>query len=154
MKKLLLCSILFSSVILVQAQPAHGGRYYANKAVPPDQRKTTPPPAPPSPAPAQSGAASTSTTTKAVPAIHTKTAEEKQEIVERTIEHQRKRAEAGNDIAQYDYGMRFLRGEGVEKNLDTARKWLERSAKQGNTLAQKQLDDLAKKAAQPEQAKP
>jgi len=38
--------------------------------------------------------------------------------------------------------MRYFRGDGVEKNLEEAAKWLEKSAKQGNETAGKRLDDV------------
>ncbi len=55
------------------------------------------------------------------------------------LQWQMDRAEKGSDNAQYTLGMRYLNGEGVEKNGKKARKWLEASAKQGNTEAKKAL---------------
>jgi len=79
----------------------------------------------------------------AVPAapVKPKTDAEKAELLKKTIETEKRRAEAGSDSAQYDVGMRYFRGDGVEKNLEEAEKWLERSAKQGNETAGKRLAD-------------
>lgn len=147
MKTVVLVVLLVSAVVTTHAEPQRGARHYANKATPKSQR-TEAPPAPPAPPAAPGSPAPANGASNAAPVVRGKSAEEKQEIVERTVEYQRKRAEKGNDVAQYDYGMRFLRGEGVEKDLATARKWLERSAAQGNSLAKKQIEDLDKKPAE------
>ena len=151
MKKLLFWGLVFSSFV---ASAQFSGKHYAKKAGnaqqrnqetarainqapegPPPQSKTAPPPS-------QSQQTSSN---KAKVVIPEKSAEAKQDIVQRTVEIQRKRAEKGDAIAQYDYGMRLLRGEGLEKNMDEARKWLKRSADQGNSLAKKQLAEIEKK---------
>ena len=44
-------------------------------------------------------------------------------------------AESGNAIAQYNLGPCYFGGTGVEQDLDFARDWLERSAKNGNKKA-------------------
>ena len=75
-------------------------------------------------------------------AVKTKTDAEKAELLKKTIKSERKRAEGGSDAAQYDVGMRYFRGDGVEKNLEEARKWLEMSAKQGHETAAKRLEDV------------
>lgn len=46
------------------------------------------------------------------------------------------RAKDGNDAAQYELGMRMLRGEGVPENQKTAIDWLIKSATLGNEDAQ------------------
>ncbi len=71
-----------------------------------------------------------------------KTQAEKNEILRKTIESQKTRAEAGSASAQYDLGVRYLDGNGVEKNLELAKKWLELSAKQGNSQAAKKLENF------------
>ena len=60
----------------------------------------------------------------------------------RTVEFQRKRAEAGATSAQYDLGMRHLTGDGVEKNLAEARKWFNAAAKQDHVWSKKKLAEL------------
>lgn len=42
------------------------------------------------------------------------------------------RAEAGDMVAQLDYGWCLLRGEGVVQNYDEGISWIEKSSKQGN----------------------
>jgi len=49
------------------------------------------------------------------------------------------RAEQGNEQAQYSLGLRYYKGQTVQKNLKMALKWLERAAKQGSIDAQKLL---------------
>jgi TPR repeat protein len=89
------------------------------------------------------GAAGTATRTNA-PIIHQQSAAEKAEGTKKAVEFQKKRAAEGVASAQYDLGVRYLKGDGVEKNLDEARKWLDASAKQGNSMAAKKLEDLKK----------
>ena len=74
-----------------------------------------------------------------------KTKEQKEELVRKTIEFQKKRAEAGAPTAQYDLGMRYLNGDGVEKDLDLAKKWLSAAATNGNSQAAKKLETLSEK---------
>lgn len=120
------------------------------KQLPPGSVATQPPPppVPPSTAKPVSPSATTSARTGlvAVPVapVKTKTDAEKEEILKKTMESERRRAEGGSDSAQYDVGMRYFRGNGVEKNLEEAKKWLEMSAKQGNETAAKRLEDVKK----------
>lgn len=60
----------------------------------------------------------------------------------RVLEFQRRRAAAGAPTAQYDLGMRYLKGDGVEQNAALARHWLELSAKGGNKQAARTLESL------------
>jgi TPR repeat protein len=102
--------------------------------------------APASPAPAQTivpvPASQPRILTNAVPE---KTKEQKEEMLRKTIEFQKKRAETGAPTAQYDLGMRYLNGDGVEKNSELAEKWLRASATNGNSQAAKKLEELNKK---------
>ena len=43
-----------------------------------------------------------------------------------------KKAEAGDAEAQFEVGKAYKNGEGVEKDLNEAMKWLKKSAEQGN----------------------
>jgi hypothetical protein len=98
----------------------------------------------PTPAPAQTTAPAPQPRiiTNAVPE---KTKEQKEEITRKTIQFQMKQAEQGAPTAQYDLGMRYLNGDGVEKNLELAEKWFQASATNGNSLAAKKLEELKKK---------
>ncbi len=69
-------------------------------------------------------------------------AAEKAAADERLLDFQIKRAGAGSPTAQYELGLRYLTGKGVEKNLLEGRKWLEASAKQDNVWAQRKLKEL------------
>ena len=53
-----------------------------------------------------------------------------------------KSASAGNAESSRYLGLMFLRGKGVEKNLQTAVEWFEQAAKGGDSLAQKNLVTL------------
>ncbi len=77
--------------------------------------------------------------------IPEKTKAQKDEMVRKTIAFQKKQAEAGAPTAQYDLGVRYLNGDGVEKDSELARKWLNASATNGNTQAAKKLLELEKK---------
>lgn len=74
-----------------------------------------------------------------------KTAEQKAKILQKTIEFQKKRAEEGAPTAQYDLGMRYLNGDGVEKDSELGQKWLSAAATNGNTQAIRKLEELKKK---------
>ncbi|MBI3875696.1 MAG: SEL1-like repeat protein [Verrucomicrobia bacterium] len=53
-----------------------------------------------------------------------------------------KRAESGSAQAQYDLGLRYLTGDGVEKDDGKAREWLQKSADGGNAQARNKLNSL------------
>ena len=78
-------------------------------------------------------------------AVPGKTEKEKDELLRKTIDYQKKRAEEGSATSQYDLGMRYLKGDGLEKNLELARKWLTKSADGGNSQAKEKLSNLDKK---------
>ena len=63
----------------------------------------------------------------------------------KTIEFQKKRAAEGSPSAQYELGLRYLNGDGVEKDEAVGLKFLEDSAKQDYTLAKKKLEELKEK---------
>jgi hypothetical protein len=60
----------------------------------------------------------------------------------RVLESQRKYAQNGYPTAQFDLGIRFLDGRGVEQNRDLAIHWLQESSKNGGTAATQKLRDL------------
>ncbi len=139
--KIFLLSVLMifaqiSFLSSAQAQ-ATSSRALTRKIVPPKESPA------PDPAPAAKPLVKPPVVAAPVPA---KTEEEKAEILKKTVESQKKRAEEGSASAQYELGMRYLNGNGVEKNLKLARKWLELSAQQGNATAAKRLEALQKTA--------
>ena len=81
-----------------------------------------------------------------------KTKIEQEAVLKHTVEFQRVRAESGSAQAQYDLGKRYFSGDGVEKDLREARKWLALSAQQGNELAGAKLEQLNK--LEPAEAQP
>jgi TPR repeat protein len=54
----------------------------------------------------------------------------------------RRSAEADNHWAQLELGRRLARGDGVERDLEEGRMWLEKAAAQGNETAQRTLAGL------------
>lgn len=68
-------------------------------------------------------------------------AEIKEDYIRHLPEIQRA-AEAGNPNAQAILGTMYKRGWGVERNDSLAYEWLEKSAKQGNKMAQNNLAGL------------
>lgn len=102
------------------------------------------------PAPAQAGS-SPARATSAVPpappgsppAPRRASAQSPEETQRKVLENQKRLAEKGYPSAQYDLGMRYLKGDGVEKNPDLARQWLQKSAQNGNTDAAQRLRELA-----------
>jgi hypothetical protein len=67
---------------------------------------------------------------------------DKDELEKRVVAFQKQRSEAGSDSAQYELGMRYAQGRGVEKDLGLARQWLKLSAAQGNKEAEAALAKL------------
>ncbi len=82
----------------------------------------------------------------AVPAVTVtnspKAQAEREAAKKRAIEFQRKRAEGGSASAQYELGVRYLNGDGVEKNPAEAHKWLTAAARQDHVWAKKKLAEL------------
>ena len=121
------------------------------------RRLSPPAPAPARPAPAPpTVVAPAPAMAPAQPVDPEKAKAEKEATVKRIVEFQRKRAEAGSATAQYDLAMRYLKGDGVEKDLALAKKWLQAAAKNGHTLAPKKLEALKQQEQlkPPEQPKP
>jgi TPR repeat protein len=56
---------------------------------------------------------------------------------------QKKRAEEGSDNAQYELGVRYLTGNGVDQDEKLGKEWLEKAAKNGNPKATKKLEELS-----------
>lgn len=73
----------------------------------------------------------------------------REELTRKTVEFQTQRAENGSATAQYDLGVRYLTGDGVQTNLDLARKWLTLSAAQTNHQAMQKLVELDRKTTAP-----
>ncbi len=108
-------------------------------------------PAPTAPAAAQSkpATASASSTNSPAPAkvISTANPAAIDEAKQKAFEAQMKRAEQGSPYAQYELAMRYLTGNGVEKDESTGRIWLEEAARNGSSDATRKLQalDAAKK---------
>ena len=115
---------------------AQTARQLTRKIVPPPANQAPPPPArPPAAVPAQPAVSPT-------PADEDKEKAKQAEGLKKTIEFQKKRAEAGSASAQYELALRYLFGDGLEKDVEPGRKWLEKSAAQDYAQAKKKLEDL------------
>jgi type IV secretory pathway VirB10-like protein len=130
---------------LASSLHAQSARQLTRKIVPPPspqppagQSAAPAKPAPPTP-PATPGSPSTAVPAPPPPADAEKA---RQETIRKTVEFQKKRAEDGSAAAQYDLGLRYLKGDGVEKDEKTGRKWIETSATNGYSLAIKKLEEL------------
>ena len=60
------------------------------------------------------------------------------------IEEWKKSAEQGDAEAQYELGMAYYFGQGVEQDDKQAIEWYTKSAEQGNTSAQHELESIKK----------
>jgi len=67
---------------------------------------------------------------------------------QRIIEFQKQNAISGNRSAQYDLGMRYLKGDGVEQDDALALQWLKNAAQAGHSRAEKELPALEKRIAE------
>jgi len=105
-------------------------------------RKIVPPPAPAT-QPAPPPAAAPSQPAVAPAPVDTEQEKAKQaETLKKTIAFQKKRAEDGSASAQYELAVRYLKGDGLDKDVETGRKWLEKSAAQDYSLAKRKLEEL------------
>ena len=114
-----------------------GARRYTQRLAP-----QTAQPAPPPVAPSKAAVGPAST--NAAPVNAEKAKEEKDAVLKRTVDFQKKRAEEGSASAQYDLGKRYLNGDGVEKNLAEAKKWFDAAAKQEHVGAAQKLEEIQK----------
>ena len=67
---------------------------------------------------------------------------EKERLTQNTVKWQMQRAEEGSSTAQYGLGIRYLNGDGVEKDPDKARLYLRKAADGGEDRAIKKLEQL------------
>lgn len=145
--------ISFVTVSVAQAQITSAGSYTRRiapnraPARPAPARAAAPAPAAraqarPAPAAAAQPATPPAVAATPAPVDPEKVKEGKDDVDRKRLEWQKKRAEEGSPYAQYDLGVRFLTGDGVEKDAETARKWLELASKNGNSSATKKLAEL------------
>jgi|GEM_PF-2941219 len=128
---------LILAILPVASHAQYSARQLTRKIVPQNQ---TQPNRAPAPAPASPAVAPNSLTA----GDSEKAKAAKSEAQRRAVDYQKKRAEEGSGQAQYDLGVRYLKGDGVELNDKLGREWLEKSAKNGFSQAQRKLDELPK----------
>ena len=96
----------------------YGARRYVKPIAPQTQLATPPATLSPTPPPLPGTTPPARPQTNTVDAeILKKQTDQKAETLKRTIEFQKKRAEQGSAVAQFDLGKRYLMGDGLEKNL-------------------------------------
>lgn len=78
-----------------------------------------------------------------------KAAAEKEAVLKNAIEFEKSRANNGAAWAQYKLGLRYLNGEGVEKDETAGRKWLQAAADNGDSQAKSKLQLLDSKDSGP-----
>jgi hypothetical protein len=166
--RLILLSVLFLSLLPISSRGQYYGRRYPNRRampvqqvpqrqlaptnsppVQPDPAATAPVPPPPPTAQATPNAVVRTQILVRVPPAPVdpqKARAAKEELVRRTVEFQKKRADEGSESAQYELGLRYLKGDGVEKDEAAGRKWLTLSAQNGYGAASKKLEELDKPA--------
>jgi TPR repeat protein len=129
-------------------------------------RKTTKPPADKAENTAQSSSASANVATNSTvntnrpiyvrvePKIDpAKAAAEKEAVLKNAIEFEKGRANNGAAWAQYKLGLRYLTGDGVDKDVTTGRKWLKAAADGGDSQARAKLQLLDSNGPDPVPAK-
>jgi TPR repeat protein len=85
----------------------------------------------------------------AAPTEARKSDEKKAEEAKRAVAFERQRAEQGKASFQYDLGKRYLTGDGVEKDLEAARKWFSLAASQSYPGAKQKLEEVEKLLSSP-----
>ncbi len=156
--------ILFGAVIssfLSTAQAQYNPRRLTRRIAPQmAQTNAAPAQAAPQQAPPPAPAPAVSTNPPPRPVVHTpppidpeKAKAAREEAARKAVEFQKKRAEEGSESAQYELGVRYLKGDGVVKDEATGRKWLAQSAKNGYGPATRKLEELDKPDQPPPAAK-
>jgi len=143
---LTVCLLAAAGMIATPDTLAQSARQLTRKIVPPPANqppaRQTPPPSaarPPANVPSPQPAAAPA------PVDPAKEKAKQEEVLKKTIEFQKKRAAEGSPSAQYELGLRYLNGDGLEKNEAEGRKWIEQSAKNDHTQAKKKLEELDRK---------
>ena len=122
----------------------YSARQLTRKIVPQQQQQQQPARPSPTPAPA---ATPTAPVNRVAAPESDRVKQGRDEAARKAVEYQKKRAEEGSAQAQYDLGVRYLKGDGVEKNEALGREWLEKSSKNGFVQADRKLEELPKAAA-------
>ncbi len=65
-----------------------------------------------------------------------------EETERKVLEFQKQQAEKGSGYAQYEMGLRYLEGRGVEQDAIKGREWLEKAAQNGSSEAKRKLQAL------------
>ena len=143
---LTVCLLAVACMLATSDLLAQSARQLTRKIVPPPtnqppSRQTSPPSAarPSAPVPTQQAVAAPA------PVDPVKEKAKQEEVLKKTIEFQKKRAAEGSSSAQYELGLRYLHGDGLEKNEAEGRKWIEESAKKDYSPARKKLEELDRK---------
>ncbi|MBI2929249.1 MAG: sel1 repeat family protein [Verrucomicrobia bacterium] len=141
MRTITVLSLALTAMLFAPSVSGQGIRGVTRRTVgrPPTAPLTPPLSRPPSPA------APPTVVVQPPPVDPAKAAAAKEEQVRKTVEFQKKRAEQGSPLAQYDLGLRYLKGDGVTQSLDLAKHWFARAATNGNSMAARRLEELKKR---------
>lgn len=159
-RRLILLGAVFATCFISTAQAQYNARRLTRRIAPqgaqqqanPAQQAQTNAPAaqPPGPAPATAAVQPVVRPAVVRPQVDPEEAKAAREKADKkALEFQKKRAEEGSDSAQYELGVRYLKGDGVVKDEGTARKWLAMSSKSGYGPATRKLEELDKANDQP-----
>lgn len=83
-----------------------------------------------------------------------KAAAERETVLKNTIEWEKTRANNGAAWAQYKLGLRYLAGDGVEKDENAGRKWIQAAADSGDRQARAKLQLMDSKGSGPAASAP
>lgn len=149
-KPLLIAASLGILAATAEAQSLRSPSSYTRRISGSESGSSTTPRPQPTPTPSQAAQANPAAPAPVVvvPMDPEKAKALREETDKKTFEFQYRRALAGSAGSQYDVGIRFLTGSGVQKNETNAVKWLTASATNGYPLAIKKLEEL-KLAAKP-----
>lgn len=135
-------TLVLAATALFLGLPSHAqysAKSLTRKIVPQPQQPAQPArPAPGYAAPAQQATPPRELT----PAEAAKAQVQKDKNDVKQFEFYKRRAEEGSDHAQYELGVRYLSGKGVDQNQKLGREWLEKAAKQGHKEATTKLAQL------------
>lgn len=132
-------TLVLAATALLLSLPSHA--QYSAKSL---TRKIVPQPQQPArPAPGYAAPAQQATPPRELtPAEAAKAQVQKDKNDVKQFEFYKRRAEEGSDHAQYELGVRYLAGKGVDQNPKLGREWLEKAAKQGHKEATAKLAQL------------
>jgi TPR repeat protein len=142
MKAFTILLLALAQIVFVPNSWAQSARQLTRRITGEGKPIPPPPPRPQRPAAPAPPAQSAVPAPPPRPVDPAKAAAAKAEKDKKTVEFLQKRAEQGSPSAQYDLGVRYLYGDGVDQDYAQGKKLLEDSAKNGNKQAVAKLQEL------------